>query len=171
MKHIKNINEFFWFGPNGSNLPNEDTAKIWWEGLQPDDQQSLADKYYPDNDFGALAISPEEISFMYKLEYPKNEGSTFKGNKKKFPTKEWDPDKKSDFRKKIYDHVKSLSGKTTQIGNDYEVLCNDKMVAQVMFRNDYVGVRPTGAKFTTEFKYSELGKIKSSITDILKKCK
>jgi hypothetical protein len=37
-----------------------------------------------------------------------------------------------------------------------------------MFREDYIGVKKEGNKFPKEFKYTELGKIKSEITDIIK---
>jgi hypothetical protein len=37
-----------------------------------------------------------------------------------------------------------------------------------MFRDDYVGIKKLGTKFADEFSYSELGKIKSKINDILK---
>ena len=41
-------------------------------------------------------------------------------------------------------------------------------ILQVMFRQDYIGLKKTGAKFTDEFKYDELGKIKSKIGEIVK---
>ena len=37
-----------------------------------------------------------------------------------------------------------------------------------MLRDDYIGVKKKGAKFTDEFDYTELGKIKSKINDIVK---
>lgn len=40
-----------------------------------------------------------------------------------------------------------------------------------MFREDYIGVKKEGNKFPKEFEYTELGKIKSEITDIIKKSK
>lgn len=96
------------------------------------------------------------------------EGVAFKDTKKPYSKKAWDPDKKADFRNKIESHVKSLGCKTKQVGNDLEVSCDDKVSIQVMFREDYVGVKKHGNKFVDEFKYTELGKIKSKITDIIK---
>jgi hypothetical protein len=40
-----------------------------------------------------------------------------------------------------------------------------------MFRDDYVGVKKQGVKFTDEFEYTEFGKIKSKLTEIIKSCK
>lgn len=97
------------------------------------------------------------------------EGKTFKDVNKKYPTKEWDPDKKEDFRKTIQDLVKSKGKKVNKVGNDFEILGEDKeVIAQILFRNDYVGVKKKGVKFVDEFKYNELGKIKSKIVEIIK---
>jgi hypothetical protein len=38
-----------------------------------------------------------------------------------------------------------------------------------MFRNDKVTIKKEGNKFGKEFKYNELGKIKSEISSIIKK--
>jgi hypothetical protein len=37
-----------------------------------------------------------------------------------------------------------------------------------MFRDEYVGIKKQGVKFTDEFGYNELGKIKSKLSDIIK---
>lgn len=100
-----------------------------------------------------------------------SEGKTFKDTKKLYPKKVYDSDKKVDFKIQIKNHVKSQQLQTKEVGNDLEVLCNGDLVAQIMFRNDYVGVKEEGAKFVDEFKYTELGKIRSFISDIIKKCK
>lgn len=100
-----------------------------------------------------------------------NEGKTFQDTKKLYPKKVWDADKMVDFRNKIKDHVKSQQLKTKQVGNDLEIICNDDVIAQVMFRNEYVGIKEKGAKFTSEFEYTELGKIKIAVSSIIKKCK
>ncbi len=100
-----------------------------------------------------------------------NEGKTFKDTKKLYPKKVWDADKKIDFKKQIKNHVKSQRLETKEVGNDLEVIFRDDVIAQVMFRNDYVGVRAKGEKFVDEFKYTELGKIKSAVSSIIKKCK
>lgn len=97
-----------------------------------------------------------------------SEGRAFKDTKKPYQKKASDPDKKSDFREKIEDMVKSKGLKTKQVGNDIEILKDGEMVAQVMFRDDYVGVKKKGVKFVDEFEYTELGKIKSKISEIVK---
>lgn len=99
------------------------------------------------------------------------EGRTFKDTKKPHAKKAWDPDKKADFREKIEDHVKSQGLKTKKVGNDIEIHHDDKMIAQVMFRDSYVGVKEKGAKHTDEFEYTELGKIKSKVSEIIKSSK
>ena len=38
-----------------------------------------------------------------------------------------------------------------------------------MFRDDYIGVKKEGGKFTDKFEYTELGKIKKHLTDLIKK--
>jgi predicted XRE-type DNA-binding protein len=97
------------------------------------------------------------------------EGRAFKDTKKQYAKKASDPDKKSDFRDKVEEHVKSKGFKTKQVGNDLEIHSKEgEMLAQVMFREEYVGVRKKGNKFVDEFEYTELGKIKSKIGNILK---
>jgi hypothetical protein len=96
------------------------------------------------------------------------EGRTFTDTKKPYTNQPWDVDRKESFRKKVEDHIKSLGGSIEQIGNDFEFIANDKTMAQIMFREDYVGVKATGSKFTDEFKYTEFGKIKQKITDTFK---
>jgi hypothetical protein len=77
--------------------------------------------------------------------------------------------KKESFRTQINNLLKSHKNlEVSRVGNDFEVGKEGKMILQVMFRDDYVGVKKAGAKFTDEFKYTELGKIKSSINAIVK---
>ena len=91
-----------------------------------------------------------------------NEGRTMKASKEK------DSDVKVDsFRDKIESHLKSLDCKYKTVGDDFEVNCDDKSL-QVMFRKEYIGVKAKGVKNTQEFKYTELGKVKSEITKLLK---
>ena len=91
-----------------------------------------------------------------------NEGRTMKASKAK------DSDVKVDsFRDKIESHLKSLDCKYKTVGDDFEVNCEDKSL-QVMFRKDYIGVKEKGTKNASEFKYTELGKVKSEITKLLK---
>lgn len=99
------------------------------------------------------------------------EGKTFQDVKKMHPKRAWDPNKKEDFRKKVKDHVKSQGLKTKQVGNDLEVIHNDDMIAQILFRDQYIGIKKIGNKFIDEFEYNELGNIKSKISEIIKSCK
>lgn len=95
------------------------------------------------------------------------EGKAYKATKKPFEKKPWDEDKKDAFRKKVEDHVKSLGANVKQIGNDFELKLTGDKVAQIMFRDDYVGIKKEGGKFTDEFKYNELGKIKKKLTQLI----
>ena len=99
------------------------------------------------------------------------EGKAFKATAQKDKKKVWDTDQKEAFRGKVESHVKSQGAKTKQVGNDLEIHCGDDHIAQVMFRDSYVGVKKEGAKFVDEFEYTEFGKIKSKLTDIIKSCK
>ena len=98
------------------------------------------------------------------------EGRTDKDVRKPKAEKAWDADKKEDFREKIENLAKSSKVKTKRVGSDIEILCDGEMIAQVMFRDAYVGVKKKGVKFVDEFKYTELGKIKSKVGEILKSC-
>jgi len=75
----------------------------------------------------------------------------------------------SKFQGMIESHVYGLGAKIKQVGNDFEIHYGGEHIAQVMFREDYVGVKKEGNKFPKEFEYTELGKIKSEITDLIKK--
>lgn len=74
----------------------------------------------------------------------------------------------SKFQDTIKSHIKSLDCTIKQVGSDFEIHLNKKHIAQVMFREDYIGVKKEENKFPKEFEYNELGKIKSEITDIIK---
>ena len=83
-----------------------------------------------------------------------NEGVTMKASKSK------DSDvKKESFRDKIEDFVKSKNCKTKKVGDDFELHVDGEHVAQVMFRDDYIGVKKVGNKFPKEFKYNQLGDV------------
>lgn len=75
----------------------------------------------------------------------------------------------SKFQGMIENHVYGLGAKIKQVGNDFEIHYGGEHIAQVMFREDYIGVKKEGNKFPKEFEYTELGKIKSEITDLIKK--
>ena len=77
-------------------------------------------------------------------------------------------DRISDFQGKIKSHIGGFKGVDVKnVGNDFEIHKGGEIIAQVMFRPDYIGVRKNGVKFVDEFKYIELGKIKSEITKII----
>lgn len=99
------------------------------------------------------------------------EGKTFKATANKNKKQIWDTDQKEAFRDKVNSHVKSQNCKTKQVGNDLEIHCDDKHIAQVMFRDDYVGIKKQGVKFTDEFEYTQLGEIKRKLTEIIKNSK
>ena len=79
--------------------------------------------------------------------------------------------KKDHLRKAVEDHIKNKYCKAKQVGDDFEIHYDGEHIGQVMFRNDFVGVKEKDVKFTKEFKYTELGKIKSEISKIIKKYK
>lgn len=165
MKYIKPVKEFFFFDEDSHANPSKERS--WWNELDQKMQQELANKYLKNTDL--KKISDEDIKTIFDGEHDSlAEGKTFKDVKKMHPKKAWDPDKKHDFRQKVKDHVKSQGLKTKQVGNDLEVMHNDDMIMQVMFRDEYVGVREKGKKFTDEFDYTELGKIKSKVSEIVK---
>jgi hypothetical protein len=92
-----------------------------------------------------------------------NEGKTEKGYKSK------DSDvKKETFRSKVKDHVKSKGCDIKQVGNDLSIYISKDHIAQIMFRDDKITVKKEGNKFGKDFKYDELGKIKSEISSIIK---
>ena len=99
------------------------------------------------------------------------EGKAFKATKVPYEKDAWDEDKKEAFRTKVEEHVKSQGCKVKQVGNDFEVSCEGKHIAQVMFRKDKISVKKVDNKFGKDFDYTELGKIKSKITEIIKSCK
>jgi hypothetical protein len=101
-------------------------------------------------------------------EYSITEGIAFSANKNPYANEPWDIDRKESFRKKIEDHIKSLGGSVEQIGDDFEFIVNGKTMAEIMFREDYIGIKLPNAKFVDEFKYKEFGKIKQKITDAFK---
>jgi len=174
MKHIKLFEEHLpdlggWIG---MDLPK---FKKWWVNLVESDQKTLLSIYFPEKCEGNCKYFPsdKEIKDMWLEETSEIvEGKTFKDTKSGlFPKKPWDPNKKRDFLLAIKNHVKSKGLTSKQVGNDLEIICDDKMISQIMFRDKYVGVRAKGAKFTDEFEYTELGKIKAKISEIVKDCK
>jgi hypothetical protein len=71
MKHVKIFETYV--GDNGEwlsspELPKKEESLKWWNSLDPEEQQDIVAKYLPDNDFGALAISGDDISLLHQLE-------------------------------------------------------------------------------------------------------
>lgn len=104
------------------------------------------------------------------IDYNTNEGKTFKSSKA-YNKRDYEPDKRDEFRGMIKDHIKSHSCITKRIGNDLEIYLLGKHICQVMFRKDYMSVKKVGEKFDKIFKYNELGKIKTEITKIIRDSK
>ena len=91
------------------------------------------------------------------------EGRTEKASKEK------DSDVKlDDFRTKVKDFLKGKDCKVNQIGDDFEVHCDNEHIAQVMFRKDKMTVKKEGAKFGKDFNYNQLGDVKKELTSLLK---
>lgn len=188
MRHIKLFEEHLPTSGWQGDLPE---YKTWWIELDESEQNRYCQEFFPDKCSSSNSKyfpNDQEIKYMweenYVKEYPeahddvdharsiRNEGKTYNDTKAGlFPKKPWDPNKKRDFLLTIKNHIKSKELTSKQIGNDLEIICDDKMIAQVMFRDKYVGVRAKGAKFTDEFEYTELGKIKAKISEIVKDCK
>lgn len=99
------------------------------------------------------------------------EGATEKAAKRQDKNLEVNQDKIESMRKKVKDHIKSQGCDTKLVGSDLEVHHDDKHIAQVMFRKDYIGVKKVGNKFPKELGYDELGKVKTELSDIIKSCK
>ena len=74
-----------------------------------------------------------------------------------------------DFRDTIENLIKSFNYDYKKIGTDLEITKDKEIIAQIMFRDDYIGVKKIGNKFAKEFDYNELGKIKAELKSILKK--
>ena len=110
-------------------------------------------------------LQKDEISKVTKIK----EGKTDKSSKldKKGPDKF--VDKKDNFRTEVKNLVKSHKDFSIEkVGNDLSISKGKTHIAQIMFRDNYVGVKKSDAKFADEFKYNELGKLKSKINEILK---
>lgn len=98
---------------------------------------------------------------------PVTEGKTAKAAKTPFEREVWDADKRETFRETIRSFVKSNpKTKVKQVGDDFEIHIDGEHVGQIMFRKDLITVKKTGSKFGKEFKYTELGKIKSEIKNL-----
>ena len=125
------------------------------------------------NDYKKIEKKPKLSEELRKLaEKDKtNEGTTFKDTKKSHEKSDAYGDKKEDFRGKLESYVKSLSCKTKEVGSDFEIHFLGKHIGQVMFRKDFISVKKVGDKFDKQFKYVELGKIKSEISRIIKDIK
>ena len=85
-------------------------------------------------------------------------------------SKEKDLDvKMENFRDKIRDFLKSKDCKVKQVVTDFEIHCDGEHVGQVMFRRDKITIKKEGSKFGKDFKFNEMGDIKSELTRIVKR--
>ena len=64
-KHIQSFNEH----QENLNISDVSDSVIWWNKLQPDEQQDLVEKYFSENSFGALAVDEDDILIMYRGEH------------------------------------------------------------------------------------------------------
>lgn len=79
--------------------------------------------------------------------------------------------RKETFRDKISEHLTSQQCNIEQIGDDFEVYLNDEMICQVMFRDEYIGVKGYYDRFIKEYPYNKLGDIKKQLSDIIRQFK
>ena len=169
MKHLKKFEEHLQMN-SGWLQAGLSKARIWWNELDGKTQKELCKKYLSSKCEGNVKYYPsdKEVNTIWEGESVIEEGQTFKATKKPFEKKPYDPDKKVEFRKKLKDHIKSKGMEMRQNGDDLEVMFNHDILIQVMFRESYIGVRGKSDKFVTKFEYSELGKVKSMISDLIK---
>jgi len=84
-------------------------------------------------------------------------------------TKEKDLDvKMENFRDNIKAFLKSKDCKVKQVGTDFEIHCDGEHVGQVMFRRDAITIKKEGSRFGKDFKFNEMGEIKSELSKIIK---
>ena len=62
--------------------------------------------------------------------------------------------------------LKNKDCKVKQVGNDFEVHSGDNTI-QIMFRKDGIKIKKEGEKFSKEFDFNEMGKIKSELNKML----
>lgn len=141
--------------------PNKITKKY---RTKPIDMKSLRDAFKDKKSSGKIMnfdnfIKKDITTKVTKVKEGKTEQIAKKGRKDSYDILR--------FQDTIESHIKSLGGKIKKIGNDFELHYDSEHVAQIMFREDYIGVKKIGNKFPKEFKYSDLGKIKSEIKKIL----
>lgn len=74
--------------------------------------------------------------------------------------------KKDLIKKKLKDHIKSISGlEISQVGNDLSISDGVKS-AKIIFKDNYVGIKKDGQKFIDKLGYNEFGKIRLKINDL-----
>ena len=73
-------------------------------------------------------------------------------------------------RTKVEGILKSKELDYKQVGNDLEFEYGDDQV-NIMFREDYIGIKTSESKFVDEFKYTEFGKFKSKLSEVISKLK
>lgn len=73
------------------------------------------------------------------------------------------------FQDTIKNFLKSKDCKVKQVGDDFEVHCDGEHIGQVMFRKTGIKIKAAGDKFGKEFDFTEMGKVKSELSKLLKK--
>lgn len=97
------------------------------------------------------------------------EGKLFKATSKKYNKKEWDSDAVDVLKGKIESHVKSQGGKVKKNGDSFEIEYSGKILGKVIFKKDVISIQKKDSKFPKNFIQNELGKMKSEISEIIKK--
>lgn len=94
-----------------------------------------------------------------------NEGKTFRANK--------GSDNKIELIKsKVKEHINSIDDvEIGNVGNDITISIDGNKVGEIMFRDNYIGLRKEGQKFVDELGYNELGKIKFKINSMINSAK
>lgn len=174
MKHLKSFKEEI----DSSSYDEVEPGKFVPKGTRYQDKKySFTKEQLYDfvcNFVGASGFSIEDIengldTFDFNYSSIHNEGKAEKAAKNPYGNKTKE-DKKDQLRKAVEDHIKTKDCKVKQVGDDFEIHCDDKHIGQVMFRNDVITVKKKGEKFGKDFKYNQLGKIKAEITSIIKDC-
>jgi hypothetical protein len=73
------------------------------------------------------------------------------------------------FQDSVKNFLKSKDCKIKQVGDDFEVHCDGEHICQIMFRKTGIKIKSLGDKFGKEFDFTEMGKVKSELSKLLKK--
>jgi hypothetical protein len=70
------------------------------------------------------------------------------------------------FQDNVKNFLKNKDCKVKQVGDDLEVSSEDNTI-QIMFRKTGIKIKKEGEKFSKEFDFKEMGKVKSEINRML----